>query len=387
MVTCVDDLLTALGQETTGQNSHDPGDAARALHFTSRTLNRIRADGIGRHAPQVCDDTIRRLADSCDYAATAFEQQPGRVSDLTGATADGVATLHHDLSDAARLVVAARLAPIARRCAAAIMASGPYSQVPELLAVADRARELQRAVAVAIPSELSRMHGLDAPIPTTLRYARLSPAAAVLESTAVLVAELRRRDRERLTLRELVAVCHVASRVAEGLVGEEWSGEGKPSDGLPATWRTARDTLTLYSDGIPLPPPTAGRSIALRKAVSVEAAARRASLGVPTAVKPAPDCSPDVPRKGARQLQLLANACEAELTKIAHTLVVTPGARPISERRTAEWLRTQPFPVEPDDLRRGLSALRHAAAEAQAIPSRDPGRRAFSWRLPAPLSI
>jgi hypothetical protein len=62
-----------------------------------------------------------------------------------------------------------------------------------------------------------------------------------------------------------------------------------------------------------------------------------------------------------RQLSRLANACHAELGRIAPTLVVLPGAAPLTNDRVGEWLRHEPFRVAPPDLVLALAALEHVA--------------------------
>lgn len=353
MVTSIDDLLTTLDHETAAEPLFGAQDAARALYYCGRVIDRAVEDGIGRLAPPAWRDSARRLASACHDVAISFDQMPGRISDLVGVVGDSVGSLYRELSDTDRWIVAARLAPIARRCAKSIASSGPYAEVPELLSVADRSRELQRAAA-AIPPDLVQVFGLHAPIPTPLPSTGLTPGRLITESVAALVAECRRRDRDQLSLRELVAVCHVASRLAKCVDGQTDRYDAGPA----AAWRNARDTLAQFSDGIPLPPPGKPRSNALLSAMRVDAALRRAEFGGD--VLGVGSAKPDVARI-KRYLRQLGTSCSAELDRIGNSLWVAPGSKPISDERAGEWLRQETFHATPYDLVLVADALRRAA--------------------------
>lgn len=351
MATSISDLLATL-DHATQVSSINPGDAASAMHQSSRALSTIHAEGLGQVYPPSCIDSIRRLGEACAIASSSFDREPGRVADLTGVLADAIATLHTELADADRWVVATLLAAVTRRCANAIRSSGPYADVPELLSVLDRADELQQ-VATITPPDVDRIRGLDAPIPTTWRSAGLSADSAILDATAALAAQFRRRDRPPATVRELIAVCHVASHVAEHLGIDADTGER-----MSEVWEKARNTLTQYSDGIPLPPPGQPRSDLLLRAMAVETTVQRA--GINATNQPAGHRTA-VTAEASRQLQRLAAACRADLTKIAPTLIVLPGRAPISDDRAAEWLRREPFRVTAPDLQSGSDVLRQVS--------------------------
>lgn len=359
MATSIRDLLSVL--DDASQAPIDPGDAAEALHHASRTLSAVRADGLGRDYPPDCLDAIRRLNDACAEAAASFAREPGRITDLTAVLADAVATLHDELADADRWALATELAPVARRCAQAIRQSGPYGAVPELLTVLDRADEFQRTAAITPPNP-DRLRGVDAPIPITWRSNGMSADAAVLDATAALVAEFRRRDRSPATMRELVAVSHVASRAAAYLLRADGTSAASVAD----AWTRARGTLVQYTDGIALPAPGEPRSALLQKAMRVEVEVRRAT-GPAQQLESRPGHRASVEVEARRQLSRLANACHAELGRIAPTLVVLPGAAPLTNERVGEWLRHKPFRAAPPDLLPALRIL-ESAARADSVP-------------------
>jgi hypothetical protein len=352
VATSIGDLLATLDQATQ-TNAIAAADAAGALDHTSRALRTLHSDGLGRDYPPGCLDAIRRLQDACSTAAVAFEHEPRRVSDLAGVLADAVATLRRELVDADRWAVATYTASIVRRCAQSIRESGPYKNVPELLGLFDRSDELQRAAAIT-PPDPARIRGLDAPIPTTWRPAGLSTDAAVLDAVASLAAEFRRHDRAPASVRELIAVCHVASGVAARLLPTPDPEGPTPSD----TWKRARDTLVQYTDGIALPAPGEPRSSLLLKAMRVETELRR-----PGAATLSEERSPrrSIASEAQNQLRRLANACHAEIGRIAPTLVVLPGDRPLTNDRVGEWLRHEPFRVTLADVQPALVVLQQAA--------------------------
>jgi hypothetical protein len=190
----------------------------------------------------------------------------------------------------------------------------------------------------------------------------MSVDAAVLDATAALVAEFRRRDRAPATMRELIAVSHVASRAAAYLLPADGADEASVAD----AWTRARGTLVQYTDGIALPAPDQPRSALLQKAMRVEVEVRRVSEQAPNSdVRPSLRASLDA--EARRQLSRLANACHAELGRIAPTLMVLPGDAPLTNDRVGEWLRHEPFRAAPPDLLPALRTL-ESAARADSVP-------------------
>lgn len=370
MATSISDLLSTL-DNAAQRHRVDGRDAAGALRHASRILGAVRADRLGRDYPPDCLDSIRRLDQACADVAASFERGAGRIADLTGVLADAVSTLHEELAASDRWAIASQLAPITRRCAQAIRHAGPYQDVPELLSLIDRADELQRIAAIT-PPDPARVRGLDAPIPTTWRPAGLSTDAAVLDAVASLAAEFRRHDRAPASVRELIAVCHVASGVAAHLLPTP-DPDGVHTSGV---WIRARNTLSQYTDGLVLPAPGEPRSALLLKAMRVETELRR-----PTAATLPEECSPRrvIASETQKQLRRLANACHAELGRIAPTLVVLPGDRPLTNDRVGEWLRHEPFRVTPPDLQPALAALEPASDTYEA--------HVKVWRTEAPRQV
>lgn len=349
MVTSIDDLLTVLDHTTRSGGGDDACDASHALHYSSRVLRNVHTEDGWPELPASCQNSVRRLAESCADTAIAFEQHPGRISDLAGAVGDAVATQRGDLSAADRWTVAARLAPIARRCAAIIVSSGPYATVPELLAVGDRSRDLQRA-AVAEPPELGGLRALDAPIPSGHIEAGADPNIVILEELSILLREFRRSDRHPATVRELVAACHVASHVASYFAPAE---DRRVTD----AWSRARDTVGLFADGIALPTHGAARSRILETAMRIETAIRHSEL---RDLGHCPQVEMGQLTVVMRCLQRLAVACETEFTAIGRTLSVPPGPRPLGDDRVRQWLWKDTFRATPPDLLIALSSVRHA---------------------------
>lgn len=368
MVTSIDDLLTALDQTTRSRGGENAHDASRALHYSSRVLRHVHTEDGWPNLPAYCQNSVRRLAESCADTAIAFEQHPGRMSDLVGALSDAVATQRRDLSSADRWAIAARLAPITRRRAATIINSGPYTTVPELLAVGDRSRQLQRA-AVAEPPELDGLGALDAPIPSGHIEAGADVNSAILEELSILLREFRLSDRHPATVREIVAVCHVASHVAIQF-GRTTDQRQQVAD----VWKRARDAVGLFSDGIALPPRGATRSRILETAMRLETAIRHAEL---QDLSHRAQVEAGQSAVAMRYLRRLAVACESEFTAIGPTLFVRPGPRPLSDERVRQWLGKETFRASPPDLVVAVSSLRSAghisatrrSAERELSPS------------------
>ena len=353
MVTSIDDLLTVLDHQTRNGRSDDALDAARALHHSGRLLSRLETEEPWSDLPAYCQHAARRLGESCTEVATAFEQRAGRVSDLAGALGDAIAAQRNEVSHADRWAIAARLGPIARRCAAVIIQSGPYESVPELLALGDRSRELQRA-AVSAPPHLHQLRALDAPIPSGHSDAGADVNSVILEELSGLIGEFRKRDRHPATVREIVAVCHVASRVAGHILGS------KGQQGVDA-WTKARDTIGLFADGIALPPPGVARSRILEAAMRSEAAIRHAGIEAVRGARAGhADIGAGAPAAAMRCLRDLSTVCQTEVAAIGPTLAVPPGARPLSDDRVRQWLRKDAFRATLPDLFVALAALRSA---------------------------
>ena len=351
MATSIDDLLTALDQATRSGGSENARDASRALYYGNRVLRQVHAEDGWPKLPAYCQNSVRRLAESCADTAIAFEQHPGRISDLVGALSDAVAAQRRELSGADRWAIATRLAPVARRCAAIIVNSGPLAAVPELLGVGDRSRQLQRA-AVTEPPKLDGLRALDAPIPSGHLDAGAGPNTVILEELSALIAELRSKDRNPATVREIVGVCHAASRVA--------SQFGRTTDQRQQVldaWKRARDAVGMFTDGIALPPPGATRSRILEAAMRLETAIRHAEL---QDLSHRAHIRAGESAVAMRCLQRLSVACEAEFRAIGSTLFVPPGPCPLSDGRVRQWLRRDTFRATPPDLFIALSAVRHA---------------------------
>lgn len=225
MSTSIEDLLTVLDLESRRSRPIDPRDAGLALHWYGRLLNRLRDDWPESDEARARDAVLRRLADACTQASIAFDTGAGRLSNLAGAVSDAATRPGNGLNRDDRWAVAIRAATPTRRLAAAIAASGPYADVPQLLTVTDRSRELLRTAAAA-PPEPTNLSGLDKPITSTLSAAGHTPAARIVEATARLAAEFCRCSRDPMTVRELVAVCHATSLLAE-YVEETITGEAE----------------------------------------------------------------------------------------------------------------------------------------------------------------
>lgn len=372
MATSVDDLLTVLDHETARQDWLDPRDAARALDWTARLLTYLRTSGIGADFAPARDDVVRRFADACSVASITFESDRGRASDLIAVTTDAVRCLRQNLTSADAWTVAIRLGAPACKLASVIANSGPYTEVPQLLSVADRASELLHVAAVS-PPNLANLHGHDLPIPATLSRRHRSSIQAIVDSAANLAAEFRRRGRDPMTVRELLAVSQVATRVAayvEAGSGSATSSGRRQEGALSRAWQDVRDVLALYTDGTRVAQIRGNQSSVLTLALHVEAAVRHASDFGPDVVPAAgvDAVKRDVERAGParliRHLQQLATASELELARIRPMLFVEHGPSPLHEDRVGEWLRNQPFAAEPPDLVPARDALQHAAVAA-----------------------
>jgi hypothetical protein len=369
MATSLDDLVSVLNQDTARSSTLDAHDAVGALQWSGRVLTYLRTGGLDSELPPRQDDALRRLADACTVAATTFETGPGRISDLTAVTHDAVRSLQGHLTDSDRWAVAIRLATPARRCAAAIATSGPYADVPQLLSVAERSRELLH-IAAASPPALAELKGHDLPIPTTMARAAVSPLRTIAETTANLAAQFRLRGRDPMNIRELLAVCTVASRAAAfvDMKDSPTARAGESQAERPSqAWRAARNTVALFADGAQIAHVRTGPSRVLSEAVRVEVAIRRAyetsaeqpSIGNIDAPAAHPDRT-DAARI-MRFLHQLGSDTEIELGRVRPMLFVPHGPRPLHEGRVAEWLRNRNFAAQPPDLMPAFEVLRRAA--------------------------
>lgn len=378
MATCLDDLLTTLDLTTADRRTLNPGDAARALDRTARLLARLRGHGLNtpdasrdasvreqappaanrRPVPTARDGAARRLADACAQAALTVEPTPGRVSELVAVTGDAVGSLGRALTAEDRWAAAVRLAIPARRCARAI-AAGRYAYIPHLHAVADRSRELTR-VAAMDPPDLARMSGHDVLLAAVVSPADAMPTQAVLDAVARLAADFRRDPRPPATVREIIGVCHAASVVADIADFAERSAELS----VATAWRAARDTVALYSDGIPRPEP--GQSELLLHAARLDHATRRAATD-PNGAGVLRVADRHDLAVAARHLHHIARGCHDELDRIQPSLHVRPGATPLNEQRVGEWLSHKTFRVTLYDLRPALDALNTADAASAAL--------------------
>jgi len=139
-------------------------------------------------------------------------RRPGRLSDLVGVASDAVGRPQADLTDSDRWTAAIVLATTARRCAAIIAKSCPCTHVPQFLGVADRSREVIRAAA-AWPDP-AKLGVRDLPILPAGLPRGLSPTRIAAESIAELVAEIRRKGREPVNVRQLLGVCSAPEQAA-----------------------------------------------------------------------------------------------------------------------------------------------------------------------------
>jgi hypothetical protein len=357
--TSIDDLLTTLDFESRRFGPKDPGDAARALERCARILNRLREDLPETDEARTRDDFTRRLADSCSQAGIAFEGAPGRLGDLVGVLGDAAGLAGFGLGYDERWAIAVRIATPARRLAAVIAASGPFADVPQLLAVADRSRELLRAAAVR-PPRLPELSRLDRPITSTLTGRSGAPVAEIVEMTARLVSEFPRYCREPMTVRELVAIGHASSRVAEYLE----SAAGSPGEADTSTtraWQRARDAVAMYSDGMATVRASFTTSRVIHAALAVDSATARAARAGELSLQDR-EVTPHEYARLRQLLQQIASASLTEFERIGARLFVSGGDTPLHEDRVGEWLRHETFRARPPDLRPGIAALQSAIA-------------------------
>jgi hypothetical protein len=333
VATSLRDLLDVLDDASSPSHRPDPDDAARALRHTGTLLTSLLSTANPHAVSSGRAAAMRRLAESCADAGVSFDGRPGRVSDLVGAVGDVAGLLHRDLTGEDRWSIACGVAIPARRCAAIVATSGPYATVPELLGVADRARDLVRmAAADSFDPQLTA--GLHIPIPVTGLPRGLPASRVTLESLAEVVGTFRERGRDPMSLRQLIAVTHAAEQTtaAARSVG---GGERRV---LLCASRVIHGVDVMLRDG-GLSPGPAPRDVA------------------------------DVHR-AARLLPLLAQGCEREIARIGPTLIVSGGDRPIHDDRVAEWLQRRPAMATPPDLYPAVRAARHARAEAIQMNSR-----------------
>lgn len=362
MATSIADLLTLLDAEMKPGSAHDPRDVGRALDVTSRLLDRLRTDGVGADTTPFRDDVVRRLAESCGDAAACFDAAPGRVSDIIGVTGDAVGQLHQHLTAADRWAVAISLAATSRHCARILAESGPYDQVPELLAVADRSRELIRAAATS-PPDPDDLIGHDIPIPAVDLPDAMPPARVVAESTTELVAMLRRGGRDPMTIRQLIGICVAAAELA-GL-GEAFAaatGHAVPESAALA-WQSARQQIARFADRPSTIEWDGNRILHTAARVQEESATVRRHADVTRYDMP---CL----RAAVAHLPRLAAGCEHEMRAVVRTLVVARGPAPLHEGRIGEWLRREAFTAMPTDLVPATVALRQAGTASEELAVR-----------------
>lgn len=348
MATSLADLIHIIDDTTRGP-FNDPHDAARVLERSGFLLSRLLTDGIGPDRDILRHAVTRRMAEACTTAAITFEPGPGRCSDLVGVVGDVVGRLQDALTDDDRWSVAIALAMPARRCAHVIARSDRYADVPQLLAVSDRASALARVAATNPPAHVT---GLDRPIPLVGLPHSLTPAQLATESMAELIGIFQRQGRDPMTVRDLIGVCRVGEAVTTSAATAHIaraSGAQSLAKESAAAWRSAATHLSAFADR---PHPTgAAPSRVLTCAARIQRAV--------TQLDDAHDRSHA--RQIVTQLPRLAANCEQESRRIVHNLVVRRGERPLNERRVPEWLRGEAFLAQPTDLDPAINQLRAAA--------------------------
>lgn len=378
MATSISDLLAVL-DHASARRTHAADDATRALERSAHLLIRLRDDGIVALA--VREDTTRRLADACAEAALTFDAGPGRIGDLVG---DAVGRLRADLTDEDRWTVAITLASTTRRCAGTIAHSGPYLQVPQLLEVADRSRELLRA-ATNSPADPERLIGQDLLIPTNLLPRDASPARVAAESMAALVTRFRSAGQEPMSVRALLGACYAGESAAYAGTIVAGSRVLGPRPEAAQAWQRLRAELSRFTDR-----PRRGTEPAepaLRCALRVHDSLQRALSQLPsrrTDGARALTVDAELIRRTALLLPALAGGISQQLHRPT-AWIVTGGPRPLHEGRVAEWLQRKPFVARADDLYPSIGALHRATQETSRLTAvlKAPGRQAASGGLRA----
>lgn len=363
MATSINDLLTAA--LLAARDCQERDDAAGALSWSSRLLDRVLDEGGLLLSDRPRDLVARRLSDACRYAAMSFPGRAGRASDLVAVLHDVIARQRDQLSAEDRWAIVTRTAMSARRFAGCIAHSGRYRTVPELSAVAECAREVL-VLAATRPVRLERLRALDLPIPSL----HLTVGASVVSAAAELVGEVSRVGREPLTMRELNATCHAGYQLAAYVaLGTRTAGGAIACLAQEAArgWNRVREAVRQFHDA--QAPPTQPGVFA--RAVEVDAAVRHALASGPVRIY-----------AGDRQLSLatgylgrLAGMCHENLIRLTPQLIVRVGSAPFSEQRVEDWLRRAAFVVTPPDvdpLQRQLGLIQEQALRlsATALPSR-----------------
>jgi hypothetical protein len=166
-----------------------------------------------------------------------------------------------------------------------------------------------------------------------------SHAESVYDAVAVMIDQVNRASRERLSVRQMVGICRAADAVDGGV--RELLGSAGASRRFD--WNLAGEHLAIFEDGMrPLPHDT------------LLEAADRASTAITSVRNAGAEVlsleDREALRRSAEVLPALAAALEVELQVRARRLIVPVGKEPLREARAGEWLTRKPFIATREDL-------------------------------------
>ncbi len=203
---------------------------------------------------------ITQLVEPCRVAGATWPGVSGRAEALTGAAADVLAHGAPTMSVAQRWAGAVAVARMARWGADRARQFPPYVAVPQLLAVADAAIDLQQLAMLYPPSGSDRSL-LDRAVPVVRPSPGAAPAQAAEDAVSALAAAVHARvARRELSMGETLACAAVLEIACGHAISVATRADSAVSADAPwraaaEAWRAAQRACAPFDDGSKAVPP------------------------------------------------------------------------------------------------------------------------------------
>lgn len=355
MATTVQQLLDALAEQTsTPAPSASIEDVTGALAHLGRALTGLTEDGL-TPGSSLRQDTSAELGAACIRAGALWPRTGGRLTDLTGATADAIGRDRAIMGRSHRWAATVELAARADHLAQLGHRLLPHAAVAEMAAIRRLAGAVEREAQADPPTPAGAVV-LDrlVPLPAVPGSASNVTAADACGELAAALGRARRTD--ELTVREFraaVAAVEISSRCAAALTAATSGRQPGPLLVTAHAWQLTGRISMAFDDGRRTPPPDPRGVVPPARAL---ADALRADVGVHADIAAIRERS-DLPalagrvQQVANQLPVLADQLAAAVDRWSATGQLLARARDLP-----------PMPDMPEDRIRAVIADRHVQA-------------------------